>query len=94
MNEQQLRRTLTSVGMRCFVKYFRQFCDPSLSDEAVAAQIEEAERYSAKACRSRTRGARRIIRAGRGRDVLEKIARSKADALTRDEAARLLTDRG
>ena len=94
MNEQELVRTLNSVGMRCFIKYFRQFCDPSLSNEDVAAQIEEAERYSARACRARTSGARRIIRAGRGRDVLEKIARSKADAWTRDEAARLLTARG
>ena len=94
MNEQQLRRTLNSVGMRCFIKYFRQFCDPSLSNEDVAAQIEEAERYPAKACRARTSGARRIIRAGRGRDVLEKIATSKADAWTRNEASRLLTSRG
>ena len=94
MNEQELVRTLNSVGMRCFIKYFRQFCDPSLSNEDVAAQIEEAERYTLKDCRSRTSGARRIIRAGRGRDVLEKIARSKADAWTRQEASRLLTSRG
>lgn len=94
MNEQQLVGTLKSVGMRCFVKYFRQFCDPSLSNEDIAAQIEETERYTAKACRSRTRGARRIINASRGRDALEKITRSNADAWTRQEAARLLTSRG
>ena len=94
MNEQQLARTLNSVGMRCFIKYFRQFCDPSLSNEDVAAQMERVERYSARTCRARTSGARRIIRAGRGRDVLEKIAGSKADVWTRQEASRLLTDRG
>ena len=94
MNEQQLARTLNSVGMRCFIAWFRQFCDPSLSNEDVAAQMQEAERYSAKACRSRTSGARRIIQAGRGRDALTKIVDSKADAWTRQEAARLLTSRG
>ena len=94
MNEQQLVRTLNSVGMRCFVTYFRQFCDPSLSNEDVAALLEEAEQYAATACRTRTSGARSIIRAGRGRDALTMIARSKADARTRDGAAALLTSRG
>ena len=94
MNEQQLLRTLNSVGMRCFVKYFRQFCDPSLSNEDVAAQMHEAERYSPKTCRIRVSSARRIIRAGRGRDALTIIANSRADARTRQEAARLLTSRG
>ncbi|MYK34001.1 MAG: hypothetical protein F4045_02515 [Chloroflexi bacterium] len=94
MNEQQFVRTLNSVGMRCFITYFRQFCDLSLTNEDIAAQIEEAEGYPSKACRSRTSGARRIIRAMRGRDALEKIARSKADAWTRQEASRLLTARG
>ncbi|MCY4582535.1 MAG: hypothetical protein OXE50_07045 [Chloroflexi bacterium] len=94
MNEQELLRTLNSVGMRCFVTWFSQFCDPSLSNEAVAAQVGAAEGYAAKACRSRTSGARRIIRAGRGRDALTIIAHSRADAWTRHEASRLLTDRG
>ena len=81
--------------MRCFVTWFGQFCDPSLSNEDVAALIEEAGHYAAKACRSRTSGARRIIRAGRGRDALEKITRAtKADDWTRQEAARLLASRG
>ena len=94
MNEQQLVGTLKSVGMRCFVKYFRQFCDPSLSNEDIAAQIEEAEGYSPTTCRSRVSSARRIIRAGRGRDALTIIANSRADAWIRQEAARLLTSRG
>lgn len=94
MNEQQLVRTLNSVGKRCFVTWFRQFCDPSLSNEDVAALLEEAEQYTAKTCRNRTSGARSIIRAGRGRDALTIIARSKADARTRHEAATLLTSRG
>ena len=94
MNEQQLVRTLNSVGKRCFVTYFRQFCDLSLSNEDVAALIEEAERHTTKTCRTRTNGARRIIRAGRGRDALTIIANSRADARTRQEAAMLLASRG
>ena len=94
MNEQQLRRTLNSVGMRCFIIWFRQFCDPSLSNEDIAVQIEETEQYSPKTCRTRTSGARSIIRAGRGRDALTIVANSRADAWTRQEASRLLTSRG
>lgn len=94
MNEQQLVRTLNSVGMRCFITYFRQFCDSSLSNEDVAAQIKEAEHYTRTTCRNRTSGARSIIRAGRGRDALTIIANSKADAWTRQEASRFLTSRG
>ena len=94
MNEQQLVRTLNSVGMKCFITWFRQFCDPSLSNEDVAAQMQEVERYSAKACRSRTSGARRIIRAGRGRDALTIIADSMADARTKQGAVTFLTSRG
>ncbi len=94
MNEQQLVRTLNSVGKRCFVTWFRQFCDPSLSNEDIAAQIQEAERYTAKACRTRTSHARSIINAGRGRDALTIVANSKADAWTRQEASRLLASRG
>ena len=94
MNEQQLMRTLNSVGMRCLVTYFRQFCDLSLSNDDVAAQIQESERYTARTCRTRVRSARRIINAGRGRDALTIIANSKADVQARQEAARLLTARG
>ena len=94
MNEQEFARTLNTVGMKCFVKYLGQFCDTSLSNQDIAAQIEEAERYTAKSCRSRTSHARSIINAGRGRDALTAIANSKADAWTRQEALRLLTSRG
>ena len=94
MNEQQLVRILNSVGKSCFVTYFRQFCDSSLSNEDVAALLKEAEQYPATACRNRTSGARSIIKAGRGRDALTIIAHSKADARTRHEAATLLASRG
>ena len=94
MNEQQLVRALNAVGMRCFIAWFRQFCDPSLSNEDVAAQMQEAESYSAKACRSRVSGARRIIRAGRGRDALTIIANSRADTRTKQGAVTFLTSRG
>ena len=94
MNEQQLVRSLNAVGMRCFITWFRQFCDPSLSNEDVAAQIEETEQYSRKACRSRTSHARSIINAGRGRDALTIIANSRADARTKQGAVTFLTSRG
>ena len=76
MNDQQLERTLRSVGMECFVNYFGQFCDLSLSNEDVAEILMRDTDWTEKSCRSRTRGARRIIREGRTEDALLDISKS------------------
>ena len=70
MNDQQLDRNLRSVGMACFVKYFKQFTDPSI--DTTVLLIRETD-YTDKSCRSRTSHAHAIIRAGRARDALETI---------------------
>ena len=35
MDEQQLKRSLQSIGMACFVKYYEMFADPSVSNDTV-----------------------------------------------------------
>ena len=71
MNDNQLERTLQSIGKACFLKYFTEFSDLSLSGEAVARILVEREGWSELATlHFRVRWARRIIKAGRAQDAL------------------------
>ena len=87
MNDQQLIRTLNSVGKACFVRYYERAGDPSL-----AQQIRDADGYSPVACQTRASGIRSIvILHGRGKDALAIIAKARnVDAETRKRAGDLL----
>ena len=77
MDDQQLDRTLWSIGKACFVNYFREFSDCKLSAETVADILAKREGWDHHAAlHFRTRGARRIIQAGRAKDALTLIANS------------------
>ena len=91
MDDTQLDRTLRSVGKECFVKYFRQFSDRSLSGEAMARLLVEREGYqSVSANGFRVRGARRIMEAGRAKDALLIVSDSpRVPQHIRDKAASL-----
>ena len=77
MNDEQLKRRLQSVGMACFVTYFRNFGDFSLPNEDLAELIRTERGYTEKACRSRISHARSIIKAGRAKDAFAMIANAK-----------------
>ena len=87
MNDQQLIRTLNSVGKACFVRYYERAHDASL-----AQRIRDADGYSPVACQTRASGIRSIvIRHGRGKDALSIIANSRNVAPeARKRAAALL----
>ena len=92
MNDQQLDRKLRSIGKECFVAFFKEFCDCSLSNEDVAAQIKEERGYTDKACRSHTRHARSIIKGARALDDLDMVRLStspQVTAHTKERAAEL-----
>ena len=93
MNDQQLDRNLRSIGKECFVTFFNEFYDCSLSNEDVAIQIkEERGHYTEKSCQSRTSHARSIIKAGRALDALDMIrssASSQVKAHTKERAAEI-----
>ena len=92
MDDYQLDKTLRSVGMECFVAYFEKFCDENLSNQDIVALIEEERPYSVHSCRTRTSGARRIIRFGRAKDALETIKDSeKVEPAAREKAVRLFS---
>ena len=89
MNDYQLKRTLQSIGMACFVKYFRFFEDPTFSvNRIVLIMDKNGETWSTKS--SRANNGRRICREKRGEDALRLVVGSRADYETRVEAARLL----
>ena len=77
MNDKKLERTLQSIGKACFVNYFTEFSDLSLSDDAVARILVEREGWDeASTLHFRVRGARRIVKTGRTQDALMLIAAS------------------
>ena len=87
MNDQRLDRNLRSIGKECFVTFFEEFCDPTRSNESVAARIKEERGYTDKACQSRTSHARSIINAGRAKDGLICCSKSiRLPQLVRDTA--------
>ena len=89
MTNQQLEHNLNSVGKGCFVKYFQQFIDSSLSNTDVAEKMQEEEGYTWKACNSRTSHARSIIKSGRAMDALDIIRGSNAETRVRERAVEI-----
>ena len=77
MDDDQLAKDLQSIGMACFVNYFTEFSDESLSDDDVTRILVEQEGWAEISARyRRVRGARRIIKAGRGTDALIAVSNS------------------
>ena len=87
MNDQQLVRTLNSVGKACFVRYYERAGDPTLHQ-----RIRNADGYSPVACQTRASGIRSIVVLhGRGKDALSIIANSRnVEPEARKRAAALL----
>ena len=76
MTDDQLRRTLQSVGMTAFVTHLTLF-ESALSHSDVAAALQQREGWTAKACHSRTSHARRILTENHRRDALLIISASR-----------------
>ena len=76
MNDDQLERSLRSIGKGCFVAYFRQFADQELSNSAVVEILMRQEGYTESGSRTRVSQARRIIRSGRAKDALLNVIQS------------------
>ena len=92
MTDRQLQDALKSMSMKCFVKYYRQFCDLSLSLEDIfQLMVDNCEPWGmTKLDRART--GRRIIQRGRAEDALTRIVGSKASLQTRRQAEQYLDE--
>lgn len=90
MKDEQLLRSLQSIGKACFVRYFPQFNDKDLSNEDLIALLMRQECYAESGCRTRVTQARRIIANERSVDALRIVERSvKVSDEVSTEASRL-----
>ena len=77
MNDDQLERSLRSIGKGCFVAYFRQFADQALPNSHIVELMMRQEGYTENGSRTRVSQARRIIRSGRAEDALRNVIQSE-----------------
>jgi hypothetical protein len=92
MNDAKLARSLQSVGMTCFVKYFEYFAS-DIPREAVIEKLKSTTTYTYNSCESRTSSSRRIIRSGLAKEALALIVGSESPIITnetRKKAQRLI----
>ena len=91
MDDEQLKRLIQSAGMACFVKYYKDLINFSLSDRSLIEKILETDGYTELACSTRVLKSRQIIRAGRAGDALKRIAiSSRIPAQVANTARQLL----
>ncbi len=76
MNDDQLDRSLRSIGKACFVKYYEKFSDPSLTNEDLIDLLMKQENYKETGAKTRVSQSRRIINSGRAKDAFKLIASS------------------
>ena len=77
MNDDQLDRSLRSIGKACFVKYFAEFSDLAFSSEDLIDMLMQQEGYTESGCKTRISNSRRIISSGRQDDALAMIIASE-----------------
>ena len=76
MTDDQLERSLRSIGKGCFVEYFCQFADLNLPNSDVIEMLMRQEGYAESGSRTRVSQARRIIKSGRAGDALRNVIQS------------------
>src|SRR5207248_2173214 len=78
MDDQELIKSLNSIGKGCFVTHYELFRDKVLSDSLfVVERLVIAERYMESGARIRVAFARAIFKARREHDALKIIGESK-----------------
>jgi hypothetical protein len=74
MNDQQLKRSIQTIGMGCFVKYYESFRDPMLTNEDLIDQFMSNEVWNENGSKMRVTSIRRIFASGRELDALSIIS--------------------
>lgn len=92
MNEVKLHKCLNSVGKKCFVTFYREFADLSLSvDELADIIVRDQPNLNRNAAKTwRCSSARKIIEAGRGKDALRIVLDSRLNPDIKEKARRIL----
>jgi hypothetical protein len=93
MKQEQIKRNLQSVGMACFVKYFRLFSDKTITDASAVKTLRGQEGYTESGSRTRVSVSRRLIAQGHARTALSMVTNAeKVDVTTRRTAHTLLNE--
>ena len=92
MDVKILKRTIQSVGMKCFIQYFDTFSSPRYSREDIIRTLENENNFTLKSCKSRASHAIRIFRENAELQALEIIINSpRVDSAIKNEAEKILT---
>lgn len=76
MNDEQLLRSIQTIGMGCFVKYFEALCDNSIADDDLIDALMKIEKYEESGAKVRVSQSRRINRENMNKEALEIISAS------------------
>lgn len=90
MDSTILKRTLQSVGMKCFIQNFDVFSSPRFSHADMVEILENENDFTLKSCKSRANHALRIFRENSELEALEMIINSpRVDSITKVEAEKI-----
>jgi hypothetical protein len=84
LNDDQLARTLKSVGKTCFIRFFHEFSSTTMSREDIIHKLRVETNYTEGSCVSRVSHARRIFSAGLAAKALNIIISSNSKVISEE----------
>lgn len=84
LNDDQLARTLKSVGKTCFICFFHEFSSTTISREDIINKLKTEMNYTEGSCISRVGHARRIFSAGLAAKALNIIISSNSKVISEE----------
>lgn len=92
MDQQQLDRSLRSIGKECFVNYFEYFKNQKYSNNDLVALLMRKEVYTESGSKTRVTQSRRIISENKVKEALSMVIESsKLDVATILKAKKILS---
>lgn len=77
MDDTQLKRSLQSIGLTCFIKYFEAFENKDIENVDLIEGLMKVENYYESGAKKRVSQSRRIIKEERVADALNIIIESQ-----------------
>jgi len=76
MKKVQLKRSIQSIGMQCFIKYFESFGDEAIREKDLIDALIKIEKYRENGARTRVCQSRKIFRENMVKEALELVGSS------------------
>ena len=77
MDDIQLKRSIQSIGMACFIKYYEAFENKKNKSEDLVEGLMKIENYDESGAKTRVTQSRRILREDRALEAINIIIDSK-----------------